>query len=45
MHPKYLHVQLRAIDVDTNPGKQHWYVSKEVAKKNHQCQMVKDDLQ
>ena len=45
IHPKYLHVQLGTLDVDTNSGKQHRFVSKEAAKKNYQCQMAKVDLQ
>ena len=34
-----------AVDVDPNPRKQHRYVSKKASKKNHQCQVAKDDLQ
>ena len=30
---------------DVNPEKQRRYIFKEAAKKNHQCQMVKEDLQ
>ena len=40
-----MHVQLGAMDVGSNPGKQHRFVSKEAAKKNHQCQMAKDNLE
>ena len=32
------------MDIDPNAGKQHRCVSKEAAKKNHQCLMTKDDL-
>ena len=42
---KCLHVQLGAMDVDANHGKQHGCVSKEAARKNHKCQMAKGDLQ
>ena len=45
LYPKYIHVQLGPMDLDTNPGKQHRFISKESAKKNHQSQMAKDDLQ
>ena len=44
IYPEYLHVHLGAMDVDANPGKQYRCVSKEPAKKNHQCQMAKDNL-
>ena len=45
IHPKYLPVKHGAVDVDPNPRKQHRYVSKKASKKNHQCQVAKDDLQ
>ena len=36
IHQKYLPVKHGTMDVDTNPGKQHRYVSKKASKKNHQ---------
>ena len=33
------------MDIDPNPLKQDRSVSKEAAKKNHQCLIAKDDLQ